>query len=64
MKRIDLDIAQLQELDYSESQNLNGGFFGLGKVVIGITIAAAAAVINDWQCFKDGLAGRPASHQK
>lgn len=64
MKEIDLDIAHLKELDYSEAQDLNGGVGGWVAWVVGVAVTATAAIINDWECFKDGLAGRPAEHQK
>ena len=64
MKQIDLDIAHLKELDHHESQDLYGGLFGIDDLVIGLTVAAATAIINDWSCFKDGLAGKLYNHQK
>jgi hypothetical protein len=55
MKTSKMDV---QELNIEETRKINGGFFGLDDLVIGIVVGAAIAVMNDWENFKAGLSGK------
>ena len=44
-----------QELCTTEMRETEGGIFGIDDILIGIAIAAGAAIINDWDDFKDGF---------
>ncbi|MCB0486082.1 MAG: hypothetical protein KDC47_07800 [Flavobacteriaceae bacterium] len=44
-----------QTLDAREVRETDGGVFGLDDILVGLAIAAGAAIINDWDDFKDGL---------
>jgi len=48
-----------RELDNNECKNINGGFFGIDDVLIGVVIGAAVEVMSDWDNFKAGLSGYP-----
>lgn len=52
-------MFNLKELSLTEQTEVNGGFFGLDDLIIGLIIVAATAVVNDWDNFKRGIAGRP-----
>ena len=43
-------------MDRNELHETQGGAWA---ILIGIGIAAGAAIINDWDNFKNGLFGRP-----
>jgi hypothetical protein len=45
-----------RRLELSEKHESRGG---LAPILIGLGIAAGAAIINDWDNFKNGLFGRP-----
>lgn len=51
-----LNALGVQEMDALEMKRTDGGFFGIDDILIGLTIAAGAAIINDWDDFKDGFA--------
>lgn len=44
-------------MERDEMHETHGGI--LGAIFIGLTIAAGAAIINDWDNFKNGLMARP-----
>jgi len=44
------------EMNTQEIKETDGGIFGLDDILIGIAIAAGAAIINDWDDFKKGVA--------
>ncbi|MFC2116221.1 hypothetical protein ACFLTU_07080 [Bacteroidota bacterium] len=48
---------EFHPLNREEMHEVQGGF--LGAVLIGLAIAGGAAIINDWDNFKNGLMGRP-----
>lgn len=49
----------LHEISEDEKKQINGGFFGLDDLIIGLTIGAAVQIMSDWDNFKAGLSGRP-----
>lgn len=49
-------INPFTEIPVREQQQLNGG---IAPFFVGLGIAIAAAVIGDWDNFKNGLAGKP-----
>ena len=55
--------AGLQELTPEETIVCRGGAipWGVGSV-FGLLAYLAKECISDWQCFKDGLRGRPCLH--
>ena len=46
------------ELSTSELRQIEGGSI-MGPLLAGLIIACAAKIIDDWDNFKNGLAGRP-----
>ncbi len=50
-----LENYGVQEMNASEIKEIDGGVFGWDDILIGIAIAAGAAIINDWDDFKDGF---------
>jgi len=46
--------CQITYLTFTEQRDVNGGFIW-GALIV----AAFVAVINDWDNFKDGIAGKP-----
>jgi len=53
------NFENLSEISIEEQRGINGGFFGLDDLVIGLVIGAAVEIISDWDNFKAGLSGRP-----
>jgi len=51
----------MKNISDQEAQNLNGGVAFLIPVLVGITIAAGANIIDHWDDFKAGLAAGWAS---
>jgi hypothetical protein len=49
----------MQTLQDHEAQATNGGVAYLIPVLIGLSIAAGSAIINNWDSFKAGLMGYP-----
>lgn len=47
----------VQEMDAREMKNTDGGLAFMATVAAGLIIAAGAAIIDDWDNFKNGLAG-------
>jgi len=43
------------EMDSAKIREIEGGVFGFDDILIGLAIAAGAAIINDWDGFKDGF---------
>ena len=54
-----IEKFNVKELSLTEQTDVNGGFFGLDDLIIGLIIVAATAVVSDWDNFKRGLAGKP-----
>lgn len=54
-----LENLSVQEMNIKETQNTNGGIFGLDDWAIGVavggTVAAVAEIIGDWEHFKKGF---------
>jgi len=46
------------ELSKSELRQIDGGSI-MGPLLAGLIITCAAKIIDDWDNFKNGLAGRP-----
>jgi bacteriocin-like protein len=46
------------ELSESELRQIEGGSF-IGTLAAGLIITTFAAIVGDWDNFKNGLAGRP-----
>ncbi len=58
--KTEMSLEGFSEISRSEQQEINGGIWPiLGKIAAGIIIAAATAVIDDWDNFKNGLQGLP-----
>ena len=55
MDRIN-NFYDLEELSESELQKIEGGWL---VVVAAISAALVGAIVNDWENFKAGLAGKP-----
>lgn len=56
------NMKTLNEMTPMEAQSIAGGIFGLlflEAVVAGIVIASGTNIIDNWDSFKAGLAGRP-----
>lgn len=53
-----INILDLEELNELQLRNVTGGGFFV-IVAAGITIAAAAEIISDWDNFKRGLRNEP-----
>ena len=55
------ETIQLSEkfypLEREEMHEIQGGILGI--ILAGLAIAAGAAIINDWDNFKNGLMARP-----
>jgi lactobin A/cerein 7B family class IIb bacteriocin len=58
---METQINGLIELNNEELKKISGGFGFLVAVAIGLSIAAGAEIFNDWDNFKNGLAGRKES---
>ncbi len=56
MKKFDIAAAGLQPLTKQEETEISGGWVAMVRAIVG---AAVSAIINDWDNFKNGLAGRP-----
>ena len=56
MKKLDIAAAGLQPLTKHEETEITGGWIVLLKELGKL---AVAAIIADWDNFKNGLAGRP-----
>lgn len=57
-----ISTSSLQLLKNHELNNINGGWIPVA--LIGTAIAYIAdKCIDDWTCFKDGLAGRLPNHK-
>jgi len=56
-----LKLEGFSEISPAEQLEINGGIipFILGRILIGIAIAAGAKIIDDWDNFKNGLQGLP-----
>jgi hypothetical protein len=50
-----LENYGILELNAQEIKEINGGIFGWDDVLVGLAIAAGAAIINDWDNFKKGF---------
>ena len=57
MKNFDLNAYELSEMTFVETKETNGGLGLLATIVAGVVVVAVAAVIDDWDNFKAGLAG-------
>lgn len=55
MKKLETIQPNFAELNAKELQEINGGVFGIDDVIIGLVVAAGAAIINDWDGFKAGF---------
>lgn len=49
----------MQTLQDYEAQETQGGIGYLIPVLVGLTLTAAGAIINNWDSFKAGLMGEP-----
>ena len=49
----------MQILQDHEAQETHGGIGVLESILVGVTITAVGAVINNWDSFKAGLMGYP-----
>jgi hypothetical protein len=49
----------MQTLQDHETQETLGGFGVIESILVGLTVAAGAALINNWDSFKAGLMGYP-----
>ncbi len=56
MKNLELNALGVQEMNIKEKRMIEGGVFGIDDILVGLAIAAGAAIINDWDDFKDGFA--------
>jgi len=56
---MEIEKYDLQELTFPEKAKINGGFLGIDDLIIGVLVAATAAIISDWDNFKNGIAGKP-----
>lgn len=56
-----MSLEGFSEVSRSEQQEINGGFWPilLGRIAVGLIVAAATEVIDDWDNFKNGLQGLP-----
>ena len=52
----ELTIENFNEISVREQQDINGGVW---PFVISVAIIAIGEIIEDWDNFKNGLAGRP-----
>ncbi len=53
-------LEGFSEISLSEQQEINGGIWTLvGRLLVSLAAAAATAIINDWDNFKNGLQGLP-----
>jgi len=52
-------MENLIEISKEEQREINGGFFGVDDLIIGLTLGVAMEIISDWDNFKAGLSGRP-----
>jgi hypothetical protein len=50
---MEIKMFNVNELPLREQKQINGGFWGA------LLIAAIVVVINDWDNFKNGIAGKP-----
>lgn len=49
----------MKELNEKELREVEGGIFGIDDLLIGITVGAVIAIINDWDNFERGFTGKP-----
>ncbi|HAF27423.1 MAG TPA: hypothetical protein DCG75_00100 [Bacteroidales bacterium] len=56
MKNLELNACGIQEMDTLEMKQTDGGLVFWAVVGAGLLVAAGAAIINDWDDFKDGFA--------
>ena len=59
MKTRTFRMENLIEISKEEQREINGGFFGVDDLIIGLTLGVAMEIISDWDNFKAGLSGRP-----
>lgn len=58
--KTEMSLEGFSEVSLSEQQEINGGIWPIiGKIVVGLIVAAATEVIDDWDNFKNGLQGLP-----
>lgn len=58
--KTEMSLEGFSEVSLSEQQEINGGFWPIiGKIVVGLIVAAATEVMDDWDNFKNGLQGLP-----
>lgn len=51
-----LEILEVHEINLKEKKEIEGGVLGIDDILVGLAIAAGAAIINDWDGFKEGFA--------
>ncbi|HVT73904.1 MAG TPA: class IIb bacteriocin, lactobin A/cerein 7B family [Lacunisphaera sp.] len=49
----------MKDMTENEMQSTSGGLGFLATVAVGLIVGAAVNIMNNWDDFKDGLAGRP-----
>jgi hypothetical protein len=49
----------MQTLQDHEARETHGGIGVFETILVGITVAAVASIINNWDSFKAGLMGYP-----
>lgn len=58
--KTELSLEGFSEISSSEQQEINGGIWSIvARIVVGVAIAAATELIDDWDNFKNGLQGLP-----
>ena len=63
MKNLDLNALGVVEMTKKEITSHNGGCGGLCLIGVGLVIAAATTIMQEWDDFEKGFNGEPSSEK-
>lgn len=59
MKGLDLEKYDSSKLSFDEQREIEGGVGAWAAYLAGVAIVVTTEIIQDWNGFKAGLAGKP-----
>ena len=59
MKWLDLEKYDSSKLSFDEQREIEGGVGAWAAYLAGVAIVVTTEIIQDWNGFKAGLAGKP-----
>ena len=62
MKNLDLNAMGVEEMTEKEVLSVDGGCGGLCLLGVGLIIAAATTIMQEWDDFEKGFNGEPANN--